>query len=270
MYDGYVRLYRKTLKSDIWQNPNAYRVFEYLLLRAMFRPHKYFAGGKCIDLVPGQFISSTRVIAKECRLGHQATRTALAYLKLTQRITQHVTHNFTTYTITKWDYYQNPDDSNNTEDITEDNTPVTHHQHTGNTPVTREVEFKQLRTKEEDRDWCGLPLPDLSGPQPSNGFSPEDMARLWNEAIDFFSTDQVVTIPKVQKLHADRKKKAMCRIKDCHIDEPKWRAIINAIHKSQFLSGVNPSRGHADWRATFDFVIRSEAVITKILEGGYQ
>lgn len=166
MFDGYVRSYRRVLKSDLWQNHNAYRVFQFLLLRSMYRPHKYFAGGRCIDLQPGQFISSSRVIARECGLGHQATRSALDYLKLTQRVTQEVTRHYTTYSIVKWDEYQNPDDSNNTAGNTITNTPITHRQHTDNTLVTQEVEFKKVKkVKNVRKDQNPFVLPDAIRPE---------------------------------------------------------------------------------------------------------
>jgi hypothetical protein len=107
-------------------------------------------------------------------------------------------------------------------------------------------------------------------PVPSNGhFKPEDMARLWNEGIDFFEKEGPVLIPRVQRLTADRKKKAGARIRDCQIDEAKWKEIINLVHKSSFLSGERSAAGHENWKATFDFVIRSESSVTKIIEGGY-
>ena len=152
MYDGYVRLYRKTLKSDLWQYPNACRIFQFLLLRSMFRPHKHFVGGRCIDLLPGQFISSERVIARECLIGYQATRTALEYLKSTQRITQVITRHYSVYSITKWSEYQNLDGSNNAQHSADDNAQVTHGQRTGNAQVTQEVEFKKVKKVIKDQN----------------------------------------------------------------------------------------------------------------------
>jgi hypothetical protein len=93
------------------------------------------------------------------------------------------------------------------------------------------------------------------------------MARIWNEEIDLY--DYKVLIPKVLKLTADRKKKAAARIRDCEIDEAKWRRILDNVHNSPFLSGEKPGKGHDGWRATFDFVVKSELSITKILEEGF-
>jgi hypothetical protein len=103
-----------------------------------------------------------------------------------------------------------------------------------------------------------------------NGFSPDDMARLWNEGVDFYAKDRKVLVPKILKLSSDRKKKALLRIKDCQVDESRWRSIINIVHQSQFLSGEKSSVGHEGWAASFDFVIKSQTTLLKILEGGYR
>ena len=105
---------------------------------------------------------------------------------------------------------------------------------------------------------------------PPNKFSPNDMMRLWNEGVDFYKQDAYVVILKIDEVTPERRKKALSRIKDCHIDEAKWRAIINAVHQSDFLSGKKLSEGHENWKADFDFVIKTKTHIVKILEGGYQ
>lgn len=141
---------------------------------------------------------------------------------------------------------------------------------TGKVPpeVEPEVEVEPEPEVEPERDQK-LSSPDKSGPPPPNGFSPDDMARLWNEGIEFFEKEGPVLIPKVLKLTPDRKKKAAARIRDCQINELKWKRIIDIIHHSPFLSGEKPGKGHEDWKADFDFTIKSESTLTKILEGGY-
>lgn len=114
----------------------------------------------------------------------------------------------------------------------------------------------------------GLSSGKPDGPPP-NGFSPDDMVTLWNEAVDFYAQDSDVLIPKILKLTDGRKKKAATRIKDCGINRERWLEIINAVHRSKFLSGKSPGKGHEDWKANFDFVLRSQETVTKILEGGY-
>lgn len=131
-----------------------------------------------------------------------------------------------------------------------------------------EVEVKGKDKGEGEGD-SGTPSPDKSGPLPPGVFSPDDMARLWNEGIEFFEKEGRVLIPKILKLTHDRRKKAADRIRDCQIDTAKWKRIIDIIHHSPFLSGEKPGKGHEGWKVDFDFAIRSESNLTRILEGGY-
>lgn len=152
MERGYVRLYRKKLLSDLWQNPAADRLFEYLMLSVTYRPLKYFAGGTCIELQPGEYISSIRNIAKGCVLSIQQTRTALTYLKSTQRVAQRVTRRYSVFSIINWVTYQDPENYRNTLYGTDDNTLSTQYQHTVNTLPTQKQEVKELKElKEEDQ-----------------------------------------------------------------------------------------------------------------------
>ena len=145
MERGYVRLYRKKLDSDLWQYPHADRVFEFLMLSATYRPHKYFAYGTCIDLLPGQYISSDRVIAKKCRIGYQSVRTAIKYLKSTQRIAQKVTHHYSIYSVLNWSSYQNTESTTNAGYIAPTNAELTHSQRSTNAALTQKQEVKKLK-----------------------------------------------------------------------------------------------------------------------------
>jgi hypothetical protein len=151
MERGYVRLYRKKLDSDIWQYPNADRVFEFLMLSATYRPHKYFAYGTCIDLLPGQYISSLRVMAWKCRLSLRALRTSLTYLKSTQRIAQQTTHQYSVFTILNWDCYQNSSSPTDTPIDTLTDTGATQERHSDDTGATQKQEVKNLRSKEKPK-----------------------------------------------------------------------------------------------------------------------
>ena len=147
---------------------------------------------------------------------------------------------------------------------------------------TKKVLKKSGQTPDKLPTMSGLPalpaLPDKQnlkassvpdGP-PTNGFSPNDMMQLWNDGVEFYKQDTHVVIPRINEVTPERRKKALSRIKDCQIDEAKWRAVINAVHQSDFLSGKKPSEGHGNWKADFDFVIKTKTHIVKILEGGYQ
>lgn len=99
-------------------------------------------------------------------------------------------------------------------------------------------------------------------------FSPSKMVELWNGAIDFYSQNGTKTkIPKVRGITKDRQRACIERIKDCTLDDPKWRAVLNAMHGDDWMSGRKPSPKYPDWKATFDYVIRKSATVMRLIEG---
>ena len=151
---GYVKLYRKKLDSDIWQYLHADRAFEFLMLSATYKPHKYFVYGTCIDLQPGQYVSSLRVMAQKCRLSLRELRTSLNYLKSTQRITQKATRQYSIFTIINWDCYQNSIDPIDTLFDTPIDTVATQDRHSSDTAATQKqevIEFKELKEESQIR-----------------------------------------------------------------------------------------------------------------------
>lgn len=105
---GWVKLHRQVLDSSLWQNPNAFMVFTYLLLRAAHAPKKFPFNGKDLDLQAGELISShdSIRIGMAGALSIKQIRTALNYLKETSRVAVKSTTKFSVITITNWDLYQ--------------------------------------------------------------------------------------------------------------------------------------------------------------------
>ncbi|MDI3298358.1 MAG: hypothetical protein QJR08_04220 [Bacillota bacterium] len=92
------------------------------------------------------------------------------------------------------------------------------------------------------------------------GPSPAEIMRLWNEIA---GSD----LPHVQAMTDQRRKHIRARL--AASEERRsldwWRAYFLRIRASPWCRGKNPR----DWLATFDWAIRSEDVVTKVLEGVY-
>lgn len=96
-------------------------------------------------------------------------------------------------------------------------------------------------------------------PAKSEDVSPSRVVAIWNETCSR-------VLPKVEKLTEERRRKLKSRLAaDGHRDEAWWRAYFGRIRASPFLRGEN-DRG---WRADFDWAIRSETVVARVLEGRY-
>ena len=128
---GYIRLHRQILKWEWWSNPNTFRLFLYLLLKANYCDLRF--EGKVIRR--GQLITSLPKLAKETSLSVQQVRTSLLKLISTGEITDSSTRHYRIITIVKYDEYQN--------DNRQDNRQITDNQQTDNRQVTVSKEIKK-------------------------------------------------------------------------------------------------------------------------------
>lgn len=89
------------------------------------------------------------------------------------------------------------------------------------------------------------------------------------ETIDFaYIQEQWNTIcnelPKLEKYTPRRKQKTRTAMKGAGIDVPTLIKVFQLVATSAFLSGKK-----TEWSATFDWIVKSPDIITKILEGNY-
>ena len=129
---GWIKIHRQILKWEWYHNLNVRVLFFHLLLKANYEDKKWC--GKTIKA--GQLITSLDHLAAQTGLTRQQTRTALDKLKSTHEINIQTTRQNTLITINNWISFQ------------EDNTQITHNQHTNNTQITLTKEIKKERNKE--------------------------------------------------------------------------------------------------------------------------
>lgn len=107
---GYIKAYRKTLKSDMYQSLTASQrdTFWVCLLLANHSPRKWEWNGEIFTCRPGQFITSLESIKKLCApdTSIQKIRTALLKLEKWQFLTSKSTKRGRLITITNWGVYQ--------------------------------------------------------------------------------------------------------------------------------------------------------------------
>ena len=103
---GFILLYRQITEWEWYQNPNTFRLFLHILLKANFKDSKF--QGK--DIRRGQLITSLPKLSNETRLSIQQTRTALKHLISTGEITDEGTSQYRVITVVKYDDYQKSTD----------------------------------------------------------------------------------------------------------------------------------------------------------------
>lgn len=113
MNQGYVKLWRRSLKSECWKNPNTWRFWCWCLMKASWEKSEVIIGRQKITLEPGQFVFGRRIAAEETGLSEQEIRTVLATSKLTSKLTIKSTNKFSIISIVNWDRYQSGEPENN-------------------------------------------------------------------------------------------------------------------------------------------------------------
>jgi len=108
---------------------------------------------------------------------------------------------------------------------------------------------------------------DLPAGSHTENLTPDEMWRSWNEKIE--NQGNGCVIPKILVFTSARRKKCNQRILSLKLNSNKWLAIVSKIHENDFLSGRSPSKNNPGWKATFDWVVRNDDIMLKIIEGAY-
>jgi hypothetical protein len=132
MNNGWIKLHRDSIKSSVLINPRYWQIWCWCLMKANHETRKWPFNGRDIEIKAGQFITGRKKATKELRCTVQTYRSAISYLKSTNRITTQSTNQFTVIRIIKWEQYQVNDNKVTTQSTSE----PTNQQPTSNQPVT--------------------------------------------------------------------------------------------------------------------------------------
>jgi len=136
---GFILLYRQITEWEWYQNPNTFRVFLHVLLKANFTDGRF--EGR--EVKRGQLITSLPKLSVQTKLTIQQVRTALKHLVSTGEITDEGNSQYRIITVVKYDDYQKDNRQNNsqsTDDQQTDNRRITddQQQYKKNNNVIRE------------------------------------------------------------------------------------------------------------------------------------
>lgn len=140
MADAFIKIYRKMLDWEWYDDNNTKILFLHCLLKANWKSGSWHG----ISYEPGQFITSLPSLAAETHLTVQQVRTALEHLKSTGEITDFRQSNCRVITVKGWNEYQG--------DNRRSNRPSTDLQQTCNRPSTVDKEYKEIKEKEEGKE----------------------------------------------------------------------------------------------------------------------
>lgn len=100
--NGFIKLYKKMLKWEWYDDTNTVRLFLHCLLRANYEAGSWHG----INYSAGQFITSLQTLANETNLTIKQVRVALQHLKSTNEVADLRQGNYRIITVIKWSDYQ--------------------------------------------------------------------------------------------------------------------------------------------------------------------
>ena len=144
MESGYIKIDRKILKWEWYDDINTKTLFIHLLVMANWQDRNWHG----IEIKRGQRVTSIANLAKETSLTPQKIRTCLTRLQRTGEIIVKSTNKFTIITIINYNTYQNTE--------VEANKQLTNKQQTNNKQITTNEEYKNKK-KEKNKDNTFVP-----------------------------------------------------------------------------------------------------------------
>lgn len=99
---NYIKIDRKILEWEWWEDINTFRLFVYMLLKANWKEGSF----KGMKIPRGSLVSSISKLSEATNLTVDEVRTALKHLKCTKEITSKSHSKFTVFTVNNYDLYQ--------------------------------------------------------------------------------------------------------------------------------------------------------------------
>ena len=151
---SWLKIYRKFLEWEWYDDINTKVLFLHILLKANYRDKKWRG-----EIIPrGSFVTSIGILSKETHLSTMQTRTSLTKLKSTSEITSKSTSQFTLITVVKYDEYQ----GSKQECRNKITNGITNEQQTDNKPITTTIEVvEEVERKKENHSLKVLRSPEF-------------------------------------------------------------------------------------------------------------
>lgn len=212
--EGWIKLYRKFLNWEWYEDNNTKIVFLHLLLTANHVDKKW----KGITIKRGERLTSINNLSEEIHLKNQQTRTALNKLKSTNEITTKATNRYTLITIEKYNDYQ----VNDNKDNKQNNKQITNEQQTNNNQNNKRV----TTTKERKED------KNVKKKIKEKEIKRKRVVELYNSTAPL--------LPSVKKITQKRKKSIDKFLEEFTIKQ--FKEICKIANSSEFLTGNNERR----------------------------
>ncbi|MFC7061663.1 DnaD domain-containing protein [Halobacillus seohaensis] len=116
---GWVKLHRKILHSEIFDNEKMLKIFIYCLTKSSHKQAEVRVGRQKVQLEPGEFIFGRKKAATELNMNESTIRDYLKILQEDGVITIHPTNKYSVITIDNWGTYQSNEEEYDNKETTE-------------------------------------------------------------------------------------------------------------------------------------------------------
>lgn len=117
---SYIKLFRKILKSPIWDNEKALKIWIWCLLKATHIERKQLVGQQMINLEKGQFIFGRKKASEELKMKESTIYKYIKLLEDEQMLSINSNNKFSIVSIEKWEDYQIEGLKNNNKGTTKE------------------------------------------------------------------------------------------------------------------------------------------------------
>ncbi|MGI8314910.1 DnaD domain-containing protein [Halobacillus mangrovi] len=107
---GWLKLHRKILHSEIFENEKLLKVFIYCLTKASHKSTESRVGRQKVTLKPGQFIFGRKKAALELSMKESTVRDYIKILQEDNVISVNTTNKYSVLTVENWGIYQSNDE----------------------------------------------------------------------------------------------------------------------------------------------------------------
>lgn len=117
---SYIKLFRKLLKSPIFENEKALKIWIWCLLKATHTDRQQLVGQQIVDLKKGDFVFGRNKASEELKMNESTIYKYIKLLEKLQMISIKSNNKFSVVSIEKWEEYQIDDLKNNNKVTTKE------------------------------------------------------------------------------------------------------------------------------------------------------
>lgn len=248
MSNGWIKLYRSTLKNPFLCSADVLGTWVYILLNVAYQPEDVVFEGKRITLNPGQGVFKFTEMAHVLGVTRTRMYRVIGLLESEKQIEKQSSPRNTLVTVVNWQKYQFSEKQNDTQT---ENKRETGGKQAENLPIREEIEEVKKGRSNINNTNVLFVIPEDDEPRKNDEYQP--VIDAWNS----------LPLNNIRAVKGKRLDLLRARIKEYGLDDVIH--AISMIRNSPFLLGQNKK----NWQITIDWFLRPNN-FPKVLEGNYE